>query len=311
MAELKNIPLKNIRSPEKLLRPVRKDTVAYAELVESVKIHGVIDAICVRPDPENPGDYLTMNGNHRVEASKDAGKETIPAQVFSNVSDMEAYEKTIVGNAQRVETRPVEYSRYMQHMLDLNPTMTLGELAKRLGKSETWLKERLKLPDLIELAATLTDEGKIALANAQALAKLPEEEQEAFVEQAMTEKTDVFVPTVAKRLQEIQAARRQGRKPAVHGFQPQAHVRKVSDIQVEIENLSSFSAYSSELDTPVKAYRRALEYAINLDPNTVEAEKSRWEEKKKQLEAEKARAKAERLAKAQAEAAATVAAMNE
>lgn len=309
MPKLEYLPLDVVTSPEKLLRPVRKNTTTYAELVESIKIHGVIDAVCVRPNPEKPGHYILMNGNHRVEASRDAGKETVPAQIFASVSDMEAYEKTIVGNAQKVETRPVEYSKFMQHMLELNPTMTLNQLGNRLGKSESWVKERLRLPDLVEHAAYLTDEGKISLVNAQALAKLPAEEQEAFVERAMTENTDVFVPSVTKRLEEIRAARREGRKPKAQEFEPQAHLRKISEIQSESETMVAFTTYQTQMDTPVKAWKMALNFVRNLDPNTVEAAKKEWEEKQAKIKADKERAKAERQAKALTEAAATVEAL--
>ena len=220
--EMKHVPLGLIREPDEALRKVDPDKEEYVGLVESIRVRGVMNPITVRElKDEDTGDivYGLVDGLHRFSASKDVGLDTIPSHVIS-CEDGELIEARIMANVHKIETKPVEYSRALLKILQNNPLMSKNDLASRLAKTGAWISERLGLLKLTDGIGSLVDEGKIGLSNAYALAKLPQEEQDEFVDRAMTMTPQQFTPTVNARVKELRDARRKGRDAAPEEFQP-------------------------------------------------------------------------------------------
>src|SRR5437762_2727011 len=84
--------------PSKSNRRRRTDDSAMAELAASIRTHGVLQPILVRP--ARGGGYLIVCGERRWRASKTAGKETIPARIV-NLTDVAALEIAVIENVQR------------------------------------------------------------------------------------------------------------------------------------------------------------------------------------------------------------------
>jgi ParB/RepB/Spo0J family partition protein len=310
---LENIPLNKIRENPVALRSVNRNTEEYHGLVDSIKNHGVLNPINVREvkDPQtNETYYGLVDGLQRFTASGDAGLDTIPAQVV-DLEDAEILEAQIITNIHRIETKPVEYSKQLMRILTQNPTLTMSELAKKLSKSDKWLDDRLGLTKLDPKIGSLVDEDKLNLSNAYALAKLPPEEQSNFLDRALSESPQQFVPAVTMRVKEIRDARRQGRAAAPAGFQPVASLRKVSEIKQAAEDVSVASTLVTQynLTNPVDAFKMALKWALNIDPNGIEAQKAKDEQRKKEAAVAKEKAKKEKAEKAVKEAAERVASM--
>ena len=73
----------------------RTDDSAMTELASSIKTHGVLQPILIRPT--KAGGYLIVCGERRWRASKTAGKDTIPARIV-NLTDVEALEIAVIEN---------------------------------------------------------------------------------------------------------------------------------------------------------------------------------------------------------------------
>lgn len=310
---LKNIPIVAIKESPVALRSVNKQDTAYQELVESIRARGVLNAILVREVRDSAsGDifYGLVDGLQRFSASCDAGLETIPAQIVS-LSDAEVLEAQIITNVQRVETKPVEYSRQLMRILSGNPTMTLADLSVKLAKSPAWVNDRLSLNKLEKSIAELVDEGKIVLSNAYALAKLPEDEQKEFVDRAITMLPQEFLPTTNARLKELRDAKRQGRDAAKAEFSPVAHLQKLSVIKEEVDTaaIGTTLIRDNGITDPFDAWKMALNWVLHMDPMSIAAAKAEDDKRRAEVEAAKERRKAEReeaKKKAAAEAAAGV-----
>ena len=305
------IPLSKIRENPVALRSVNRNTEKYAGLVESIKLHGVMNPINVREVKEEGSDetyYGLVDGLQRFTASGDAGKDTIPAQVIT-LTDAEILEAQIITNIHKIETKPVQYSQQLMRILSQNPTMTMGELAKKLSKSTKWLDDRLGLVKLKQDIGNLVDEDKLNLSNAYALAKLPEEEQPNFLDRALTEPPQQFVQAVTNRVKELRDARRQGRAAAPAGFQPVLQLRKLSELKAAAEENQVAVALINQynLQNPVDAFKMGLRWALNIDPAGIEAQKARDEQRKAEAQVAKEKAKKERLEKQMKEAAERVA----
>ncbi len=302
LADLQNIPLKNIRENPVALRPVDRESEKYLGLVDSVKQWGVLNPIGVRPIP-NPDPnskeqlYSVTDGLHRFTAAQDAGLEVIGANIQS-FSDAEVEEAQMIANMHKVETTPAQYSKQLNRIVLRNPDLTLAEIASRLNRSADWLSDRLSLVKLSEAIQEFVDDGRIKLGNAIALATLPPEEQQNFLERAMTQATGDFVPAVNTAVKAIKDALREGRDPnAKKEFIHTPKLLKPTDIKEAIVN---YKVLAQELialaqpQTPGEIFKLGLEYCLRSDPRSIAQAKAKWEADEAESKRKKEQAKAER-----------------
>ena len=101
---LKNIPISEIKENPVALRTVKKDSQAYAELVDSIRNVGILNPITVRTvsDPATGTSYYVLvDGLHRFSGAQDAGLTEIPAHVLSiaegDVLEAHAVERSASG----------------------------------------------------------------------------------------------------------------------------------------------------------------------------------------------------------------------
>lgn len=313
--ELKHVPLDLIHEPDEALRKVDRSKEDYVGLVESIRIQGVMNPITVRAiQDEDTGDviYGLVDGLQRFSASKDAGKETIPCHVIS-CEDGQLIEAQIMANVHKIETKPVEYSRALLKILQNNPLMSRADLANRLAKTGAWISERLGLLKLTDEIGNLVDEDKIGLSNAYALAKLPPEEQADFVDRAMTMSPQQFTPTVNARVKEIRDAKRKGRDAAPEEFQPVPILRSRKELVSEMESPQIGATLCSELKpkSVEEAFALGVKWALNMDPQSIEVQKARDEERRAEKARQKEASQLERKKKRAAEAAEKAAKLKE
>ncbi len=292
------IDVSRIRANKEALRDVDRKKPEYIELADAVRKQGVMNPIVVRKlqDTETGEEYFGLiDGLQRLTAARDAGHTDIPAQiVFANEFDV--LTKQLIGNAARVITTPVEYSKQLQRMLQMNPTMTCADLGSMISQSDTWVKERLKLTGLTPECGKLVDDGVINISNAFCLAKLPVDEQENFKQQAQTMVNAEFAPLVVQRLTEITKAKREGRsnEPAV--FAAVAYLRKLNDVKAESDTSKVGADYiaKNRITSPEEAWALAVKWCLSLDPVSVDAQKKKWEEIQKAANEKREKAKLER-----------------
>jgi hypothetical protein len=237
-----------------------------------------------------------IDGLQRWTASKDAGLKTIDAKIISS-DDFNVLLEQIVCNATKVETLPAEYSKQLQRILQMNPTMTSAELALKVGGTPSWIKDRLRLTNLTQEAAKLLDSGHINLVNGYSLAKLPVDEQADYLEQAQTLTVPEFTNTVLSRIDAINKAKKAGKTadgPVV--FVHKAYLRKPSEITNEAESCEIGKAYIAEnrITSPEDAWSAALDWASTSDPASIKSAKDKWEADEKVRQDKKDKAAAER-----------------
>ncbi|WP_298108332.1 ParB/RepB/Spo0J family partition protein [uncultured Bacteroides sp.] len=139
------------------------DEASLAELADSIRQQGVLQPIGVRPIAENR--FEIIFGERRYRASLMAGLETIPAVIYE-VSDEVAEEMAVTENLQRKDVTPIEEANAYQKLME-SGRHDVHSLAVQFGKSEDYIRTRLKFTNLIpEIAALLeTDEITISVAN--------------------------------------------------------------------------------------------------------------------------------------------------
>jgi len=223
MSELCSIAVGCIRENPVAMRSVDRDSEAYQGLCASIRERGILTPISVR---QREGYYEIIDGLHRYQAAKDCGISWIPCDIVK-VNDDQILELQIMQSVHKIETRPYEYTQQLKRILARNPLLTITDLAKRLGKSTTWLNNRLMLTKIKSLRIRdLINVGKIPLSNAYALAKLPANEQINWIDQAQAQRPEEFIPGINARLQQVRHTNRiekrfyKGRMDAKQGLSP-------------------------------------------------------------------------------------------
>ena len=135
-----------------------------AELVASIREHGVIQPLLVRRKGEG---YELIAGERRLRAAKDAGLTKVPV-IFSDVADEKAAEIGLIENIQRENLNALEEAAAFYEMKE-NYGYTQDRLAKTLGKSRSYIANALRLMTLDNETKNLISEGKISAGHARAL----------------------------------------------------------------------------------------------------------------------------------------------
>ncbi len=136
-----------------------------SELAASITANGVVQPVLVRP--LGNGRFQLIAGERRWRASRQAGKETIPA-ILRQVSDEQAMEITIVENLQRADLNPMEQARAFER-LAREFHMTQEQMALRTGKDRATVANFLRLLRLPASVQARVESGAISFGHARAL----------------------------------------------------------------------------------------------------------------------------------------------
>ena len=147
------------------------------ELAESIRQHGLIQPITVRP---NETGFEIVAGARRFRAAQLAELFSLPARIVE-LTDAAAMEWQLVENSQRVDVHPYEEAQGFQRLLDL-PGYDVAALVEKSGKSASHIYARLSLLQLIPTVAEAFTQERITASHANLIARLPQEHQAAAFE---------------------------------------------------------------------------------------------------------------------------------
>jgi ParB/RepB/Spo0J family partition protein len=157
------------------------DKDRLAELTASVKAHGVLQPILVRPNGKE-GTYELVAGERRFRAAQAAGLASIPAMV-RELTDVQVLEVQVIENLQRDDLHPLEEAEGYRQLHEKHG-YSVEDLAAKVGKSKAYVYARLKLCDLAPAARKPFVEGKVSASIALLVARIPDPK---LAEQAMKE----------------------------------------------------------------------------------------------------------------------------
>jgi ParB/RepB/Spo0J family partition protein len=144
------------------------DQSALDELAASIREHGVLQPILVRP--LGPNTYQIVAGERRWRASRLAGLETIPA-LIDEIDDDTALEIAIIENLQREDLTPLDEAAMYDRMVHEHG-YSIRKLADKLGKDKGYLENRLRLADAPPEIRELVSLRKDSLSHAYELMKV-------------------------------------------------------------------------------------------------------------------------------------------
>src|SRR5688572_7567841 len=136
---VRDLPLtKVVPNPEQPRMTFHEDTLN--ELAASIREHGVLQPILVRPAGE---EFQIIAGERRWRASKIAGRETVPA-IVERFDDATALEIALIENLQREDLSPLDEA-FIYHKMTTELGYSIRGLAGKLGKDKGYVENRLRL----------------------------------------------------------------------------------------------------------------------------------------------------------------------
>ena len=308
--DLRVIAIGLIRPNPVALRSVDRETPDFLAMRDSVRGKGIINPISVREKNDEDGTlyFEICDGLHRYTCATDVGLEVLPVSV-QTYDEIETLEAQIVANLAKVDTKPVEYTKALQRMFVMNPTLTMAEMAEKIHVSPTWITQRLGLLKLHAEIQKYVDDGKISLPNAYKLSRLPVEEQLNFLEAALSQPAAEFAPQVEARLKALREAARQGKDASPPTFEASAYARKLSELKDENAHASAGPAIvaSANIGSAVEGFAAGVRWALSLDTASVDSQRTKWQARQDKLAADKQARDLEKAEKKAAEAAADAA----
>jgi ParB family chromosome partitioning protein len=223
-----------------------------AELAASIRAHGVIMPLVVRPRRE--GGYTLIAGERRWRASQRAGLHEVPV-VVQDVDTREAFERALVENLQRQDLDPLEEAAAFHRLTD-EFGLTQDQVAERVGKDRSTVANAIRLLRLPASVRELVETRRLSMGHARALLALASERE---IEIAARE---VVAKALSVRATEALVKRRAAGTPAP---KPPAPVKTASvrDLQERLTRALGGPVTLTE-DAPGKGGRIEIRY-LDLD----------------------------------------------
>ena len=153
-------------------------------LCESIKKHGVLQPIVVRPDDE--GRYMIIAGERRFRAARLAGVKEVPV-IIKDYSSQEVMEIALIENIQREDLNPIEEALAYKSLID-EYNLKQEEVADRVSKSRTAVTNSMRLLKLAEQVQTMLINEELSMGHARALLAIEKEEVQVETAKAIVER---------------------------------------------------------------------------------------------------------------------------
>ncbi len=194
------------------------------ELSETIKVHGLIQALTCRRIPESKGGgFELISGERRLRAAIDAGLTEVPIRII-NVSDREAAEMAIIENVQRDDLNAIEEADGYKTLID-KFNLSQQEVADRVGKGRASIANALRLLELPDEVKQLVSAGQLSVGHAKVLLSLDDETEQVLLARKCV------VDGQSVRALERHLAKKASPAPTVKGKQdiPESHARFLLD----------------------------------------------------------------------------------
>ena len=206
----------------------RKDFAAepLQELIDSIKVHGIIQPITVRRLSRNQ--YQLISGERRFQAARKAGLKKIPAYIRS-ADDQQMLEMSLVENIQRESLNPVEIALSYQRLLT-ECNLKQEQLGERVGKNRSTVTNYLrllKLPPSIQIALR---DNKLSMGHARAIISIENPDIQLVIFKRILQ-NDLSVRQVEELARSLSRNKEKG-----HGKPAAGPSREISQLQGKLSS---------------------------------------------------------------------------
>ena len=162
---------------------------SLAELAQSIKEHGVIQPLLVKP-AATAGFFTLIAGERRLRAAAQAGLNEVPVIVM-DLDDAKGLQVSLIENLQREDLNPLEEALGYERLVN-EFVLTHQEVARILGKNRTTITNMLRLLKLSQKVQQALAQGDLSMGHGRALLALADElVQEYALNETLSKKLSV------------------------------------------------------------------------------------------------------------------------
>lgn len=159
------------------------EDAALQSLADSIRQHGILQPLTVR---KTASGYVLIAGERRLRAAKLAGCETVPC-LLMETEDRQSALLALVENLQREDLHYLEEAAAIAKLM-ADYQLSQEETAKKLGRSQSAVANKLRLLRLSPACTTLLREAELTERHARALLRLEDEEERLSAARYIAEK---------------------------------------------------------------------------------------------------------------------------
>ncbi|WP_223902633.1 nucleoid occlusion protein [Lactobacillus laiwuensis] len=156
------------------------------ELATTLDKDGLLQPIIVR---EKGDDYEIVAGERRLRAAKHLAWEKIPA-IVNNMDDSQAASLALIENLQREDLNPIDEAQAYNNLMKLN-NLTQTTLAQNIGKSQSYVANKLRLLKLTPKVQSYLASGEISPRHGRCLVGLSEKDQGRVLDEILAHNLNV------------------------------------------------------------------------------------------------------------------------
>ncbi|HEV2520708.1 MAG TPA: ParB/RepB/Spo0J family partition protein [Thermoplasmata archaeon] len=177
-SEYTNAPISELERTEG--RNIREvDRTTLVDLAASIMQHGILEPVLVTRTPKG---LRLVAGFRRVAAAKMLGSKSVPARVLQ-MDELQVLESQLVENIQRQDLSAIEEAKALKALLEASG-LTQEAIGKKIGRSQPYVANRIRLLQLPAAVHKLMDAGSLSASHAEVLSKLPASESKAAADYA-------------------------------------------------------------------------------------------------------------------------------
>lgn len=215
------------------------------ELASSIQEHGIFQPVILKKSIQG---YEIVAGERRCRAAKMVGLTEVPA-IIVDFTDQQMMEIALLENIQREDLNAIEEAQAYETMME-KLHLNQSELAKRIGKSRTYITNTLRLLTLPEKIQNYVLSGQLTMGHARALITLNKDKAIEIAQRVIDENLTVRdVENIVKGL-ELQQARKN--KPKVEKPKELTYVegllRKKYRTKIKVDDKSITIKYTNTED---------------------------------------------------------------
>lgn len=222
------------------------------QLAQTLDEEGLLQPIIVREDGEG---YEIVAGERRYRAAKSLGWEKIPA-IVNNLSDTQTASLALIENLQRENLNPIDEALAYQELMKIN-NLTQTQLAQNIGKSQSYVANKLRLLKLAPSVQQSLAQGQISARHGRALLALDVDQQGRLLKEILDK--DLSVKETEKIVADFDNyfAPKKAKKPTI---------RYSKDLRVQINTIKQAVKLAKEAGTKVqvKEEKTSDEYTITI-----------------------------------------------
>lgn len=156
------------------------------ELASTLSKEGLLQPIVVREQGEN---FEIIAGERRFRAAKQLGWEKIPA-IINNMDDAQAASLALIENLQRENLNPIDEAQAYTNLMKLN-NLTQTTLAKNIGKSQSYVANKMRLLKLSPKVQSYLASGEISSRHGRCLVGLSQKDQGRVLDEILANNLSV------------------------------------------------------------------------------------------------------------------------